>query len=128
MSEDPAKQFSGRRYINLESYESNGDPKLSPVQSIEHEGSLYFRTDPNSEKVQRIRVNPKVRIVPCGRSGEPAGVWVGSEARFLEGEDYVRASKYIKDESGLFGSLIVNLAAMAKGQKLTTIISIRLGP
>jgi uncharacterized protein len=55
------EQFSGRRYINLESYKRNGEPKQTPVQSLEHDGLIYVRTDPTSWKVKRIRRNPHVR-------------------------------------------------------------------
>jgi hypothetical protein len=125
MGSDFAKQFSGCRYINLESYKSNGAPELTPVQSIEHEGLLYMRTDPRSEKVKRIRENPKVRIVPCGRSGNPTGVWVGGEAKVLEGEEYEEATKLLKEKPRTLGNLLVNLVAWLRRQRLTAIISIR---
>jgi len=81
---DTVKQFSGRRYINLESYKKNGDPKQTPVQSIEAAGVVYFRTDSKTWKVKRIRRNPHVRIVPSDRNGKPTGVWVEGEAHVLE--------------------------------------------
>ena len=124
MDADFVKQFSGSRYVNLESYKSTGEPELTPVQSIELGGLLYLRTDPRSEKVKRIRENPKVRVVPCGRSGNPTGVWVGGEARVLEGEEFEKAAKLLKEKPRTLGNLLVNTIAWVKRQKLTAIISI----
>jgi len=124
MGADFVEQFSGSRYIDLESYKSTGEPELTPVQSTELGGLLYLRTDPRSEKVKRIRENPKVRIVPCGRSGNPMGVWVGGEARVLEGEEFEKAAKLLKEKPRTLGNLLVNTIAWLKRQKLTAIISI----
>jgi uncharacterized protein len=125
MSSSLANQFTGRRYINLESYKNNGEPELTPVQTIEHNGLLYLLTDPRAGKVKRIRENPKVRIVPCSRSGNSIGVWVGGEARILDEEESERVTKVLEAKYGTLSSFLVNLAAGLRGQRLTTIISIR---
>jgi PPOX class probable F420-dependent enzyme len=125
MDSSLAKRFSGRRYINLESYQSSGTPKLTPVQSIEHDGLLYLRTDPRSGKEGRVRGNPRVRIVPCTRSGKPTGDWVSGEARIIEGDEYERAMRLFTEKYGGLGNSLVNLVARLRRQRLTTIISIR---
>jgi hypothetical protein len=58
------EQFAGQRYIKVETYKKDSDPKLTPVQSLEHSGLLYMRTGPATWKVKRIRRNPHVRAVP----------------------------------------------------------------
>ena len=125
-SSGPADQFSGRRYINLESYKSNGEPKLTPVQSIEDGGIVYLRTDPDTWKVKRIRKNPHVRIVPSDRSGRPTGTWADGEAHLVEGDEYVRVMGLFRNEYGAFGNAMVNLVGRLRGEKLTAIISIKL--
>jgi uncharacterized protein len=122
-------QFSGRRYINLESYKKNGDPKQTPVQSIEHDGLIYLRTDPTTWKVKRIRNNPHVRVVPSDRNGKPTGTWVDGEGRLLEGEERDRMLQVIKKDYGSIGYSMVGLVGRMRGEKqMTAVISIKLLP
>lgn len=95
---DTIARFSGRRYINLESYKKSGESKLTPVQSIEDAGLIYVRTDPRTWKVKRIRRNPSVRIVPSDRNGKPTEGCAAGEARILEGEESNRAMKLFREE------------------------------
>jgi PPOX class probable F420-dependent enzyme len=121
------EQFSGRRYINLESYKKNGEPKQTPVQSLEHGGLIYVRTDPTTWKVKRIRRNPHVRVVLCERSGKPIGTWVDGEARILEGEERDQMLNVFKKEYGAIGYSMVSLVGRMRGERrMTAIISIRL--
>ena len=122
------EQFSGRRYINLESYKRSGEAKLTPVQSIMDNGLVYFRTGPDTWKVRRIRRNPHVRIVPSDRSGNPTGDWRDGEARILEGEENARVMKLFEKEYGRVGNSLVNLVGRMRGERLTTIVSITLRP
>jgi len=126
-SPDPIRQFSGRRYIILESYKMNGEPKLTPLQSFEHDGLLYVRTGPRTWKVRRIRRNPHVRVVPCDQRGMPVGTWVEAEARIVEGEELEQAKSLFKEEYGATGNRLRGVAYMLfRGQRLTTVITIRL--
>lgn len=128
MSSHMNGQFSGRRYINLESYKKDGAPKQTPVQSIEENGRVYFRTDPKTWKVKRIRNNPHVRIVPSGRNGNPTGTWTDGEAHILQGEDYNRVMALFKEEYGAFGNSMVGFVGRLRGERLTTIVAIDLEP
>jgi PPOX class probable F420-dependent enzyme len=121
-------QFSGRRYINLESYKKDGKPVLTPVQSIEENGLIYFRTGPKTWKVKRIRRNPHVRIVLSERNGKPTGAWVDGRAQVLEGEESDRVMALFKKEYGTVGNSLVNFVGRLRGERLTTVISIELEP
>jgi PPOX class probable F420-dependent enzyme len=125
---DSVAQFNGRRYISLESYSKNGDPKLTPVQSIQNNGTVYFRTDPGTWKVKRIRRNPHVRIAPSDRSGKPTGQWVDGEAHELQGEEATRAMKLFRREYGAVGNVLIALVARLRGERLTTVISVKPQP
>jgi len=123
------EQFSGRRYINLESYKKNGEAKQTPVQSLEHNGLIYIRTDPSTWKVKRIRKNSHVRIVPADRNGKPIGTWVDGEARVLEGEENDGMLKVFRKEYGAIGYSMVGLVARMRGERqMTAVISIKLQP
>ena len=126
-SPDPISQFSGRRYIILESYKKNGEPKLTPLESFEHDGLLYMRTGPKTWKVRRIRRNPHVCVVPCNQRGMPVGTWVEAEARIVEGEELEQAKALFKEEYGAIGNRLRRIAyRLFRGQSLTTVITISL--
>jgi PPOX class probable F420-dependent enzyme len=123
------EQFSGRRYIDLESYKKTGEPKVTPVQSLEHDGLLYLRTGPQTWKVKRIRRNPKVRVAPSDRGGKPVGAWVEGEAHVLEGEEQERMLKVFRKEYGAIGYSMVGLVGRLRGERqMTAVISIKLQP
>jgi len=73
-------QFAGRSYLNLETYRRSGEAMPTPVWFVEDGGAFYIRTLRDAGKVKRVRNNPRVRVMPCGRSGEPLGEWVGATA------------------------------------------------
>jgi len=124
-----AEQFSGRRYINLETYRKNGESKLTPVQSIEHDGLLYVRTDPSTWKVKRIKNNSRVRITLSDRSGKVTGTSVEGEARLLEGEEKDRVLQVFRKEYGAIGYSMVGLVGRMRGERqMSSVISIKLQP
>ena len=120
----PASKFAGRRYINLESYKKDGTPKLTPVQSIEESGVVYFRTDPGTWKVKRISRNPRVRVVPSDRSGNPTGAWISGQARVLEGEEAERVMSLFRKEYGAVGNSLINFVGRLRGERLTTVVAV----
>jgi len=126
------EQFSGRKYIGLETYKKGGEPKLTPVQSLKHEGLVYVRTDPRSWKVRRIARNPHVRIVPTDGSGKPNGKWVEGDARMLEGEERVRMldllEKEYRKEYGAIRYSVVSFMGRLAGRQMTAVIAIKLEP
>jgi len=123
------EEFSGRRYINLESYKKSGEPKMTPVQSLEHDGLIYVRTGPDTWKVKRIRRNPRVRLVPSDRNGKPMGKWVEGEAHMLDGEERDRMLGVFKKEYGSIGYSMMGFVGRMRGERqMTAIISIKLQP
>jgi uncharacterized protein len=123
----PTELFSGRRYIDLESYKKTGEAKVTPVQSLEHDGMIYVRTGPTTWKVKRIRRNSHVRIAPSDRSGKPTGPWVDGEAKVLEGQENQRMLEVFRKEYGGFGYRMVGLVGRMRGeQEMTAVISIKL--
>ena len=120
-------EFSGRKYINLESYNLRGEPKRTPVQSMEYNGLIYVRTDPKTWKVRRIRKNPHVRIVISDRNGKPMSNWVDAEAQIVESEEKRNEIQNVfKKAYGRVGNSIVNLVARGRGEQLTEVITIKL--
>ena len=112
----------------MESYKKDGEPKLTPVQSVMIDGVVYFRTGPETWKVKRIRRNPHVRVVPSDRSGKPKGTWVDGEAQILGEEENLRVMKLFEEEYGMIGNSLLNFVGRLRGERLTTIISVTLQP
>ena len=94
-------QFEGRRYLNLETYRKNGEGVRTPVWFVEEHATLYVRTPARSGKVKRLRNDPRIRLVPCGRRGGPQGEWVEGEARLVGGAQAERANRLLGKKYGL---------------------------
>jgi uncharacterized protein len=123
----PIELFSGRRYIELESYKKSGEAKVTPVQSLEHEGIIYVRTGRETWKVKRIRRNSHVRIAPSDRNGKSAGPWIDGEAQVLDGQENQRMLEVFRKEYGGFGYRMVGLVGRMRGEKeMNAVISIKL--
>ena len=123
---DPATLFAGRRYVSLESYDADGRPRRTPLDSVLRGCVLYARTDVRTWKVKRIRGNPHVRVALCDRAGIVRGDWFEGEATVLEGEEREATEAVFDAEYGRMGNLFIASMARLKGHRLTAVISIRL--
>jgi PPOX class probable F420-dependent enzyme len=77
-------QFLNKKYINIETYEKNGQAVRTPVWFVIDSAKIYSRTDVNSGKVKRARNNPHVRIAPSDARGHPMGRWVDGKIRLAD--------------------------------------------
>jgi PPOX class probable F420-dependent enzyme len=122
---DRIRQFSGRMYIALETYKKSGQPKVTSVEAIERNETIYFRTEVGKWKVKRIKKNPRVRLVPCNRRGMPNGIWVNGETHILQGKEHEQAMTLFKKDFGTAGDYLRRAAyRLFKGQSMSTYISI----
>lgn len=78
-------QFSGKKYLSLETYRKNGEGMRTPLWFVEEGGIFYAQTLSSTGKVKRVRRQPRVRLVPCGRRGNLEGGWVEGEAWIVRG-------------------------------------------
>jgi PPOX class probable F420-dependent enzyme len=100
MSSEKVSQFSGQKYLNLESYRKSGNAVATPVWFAEEAGVLYIYSLANAGKVKRIRNNPRVRVMPCDVRGGPKGEWVEGAARILDAAGGERAHKLLDRKYG----------------------------
>lgn len=110
----------------MESFKKDGTPKRTPVQSLEENGTIYFRTGPDTWKIKRIRRNPHVRVALCDRSGNPTGPWLDGDASIVGGDERTRLEALFRKEYGAIGTSLVNLVGRMRGERLTTFVSIKL--
>ncbi len=87
-------QFTGKKYLNLETYRKNGAAVRTPVWFAEspplqngHAPKLYIYTIGDTGKVKRIRNNPRVKIAPCDMRGGIVGEWVEARAEIMTSEE-----------------------------------------
>jgi len=116
MSNDKLAQFSGRKYLNLESYRRNGQGVRTPLWFVEDDGALYFYTVAHSYKVKRIRNNPRVRVAPCDMRGKVRGEWAAATARRLGVAESRRADELLNRKYGLV-KRILNFFAKIRGHE-----------
>src|SRR6266571_5922325 len=94
------------RYLVIETYRKNGDPVRTPVWFVEQQGIIYVRTNRDTGKAKRIRLNPHVRIAPSTGRGNPKGDWIEAEAIIAgEGEAKI-AFSLLKTNYGIQYRLI----------------------
>lgn len=87
--------FTGQKYLNLETFRKNGQGIKTPVWFAaepsanldSNAAKLYAYTIGVSGKVKRIRNNSQVRIAPCDMRGTVKGEWVSARAEILAGAD-----------------------------------------
>lgn len=115
-------QFENQDYLNLLTYRKNETAVPTPVWFVQDGDKFYVRTIAGSGKVKRIHNNPKVQIMPCGRSGEPLGTWLTAQAHEMpdrETFEHVKSLLIAK-----YGEMVQALEAQAqeRGQKYTILL------
>ena len=84
------------RQCLLVSFKRSGDPVPTPVNfGLSDEGRLYFRSEPRSAKVRRMRRDPHVRVCACDMRGKPRGPLAEGSARVLPPSESERADSIV---------------------------------
>jgi PPOX class probable F420-dependent enzyme len=100
-------RFSDRKYLNLITYGKSGAAVPTPLWFVEDGGVLYVRTPVESGKVKRLRNNPRVRVAPSDRRGNPKGEWVDGRARtVVDSVEAERANRLVHRKYGWRKKLI----------------------
>jgi uncharacterized protein len=73
----------GHNYCLLVTYKRSGEPVPTPVLFGLAGGKLYFRTEPHTGKIRRLRNDPRALVGPCNWRGKPRGPLVEGEGRLL---------------------------------------------
>ncbi len=125
MEGEGVSQFSGQRYLAIESYRKNGEAVKTPVWFVESQGTIYVRTANDTGKAKRIRRNPYVRIVPCNGRGTIKGNWVEAEAKFVPFEEADQVYLLLKQKYGLQYRLVGLLRALQRRRAKTAVLAIK---
>jgi uncharacterized protein len=72
--------LAAEKFVSLTTFKRNGDGVAAPVWIVADGDRLVVWTPADSWKVKRVRREPRVSLVPCGRTGR-----VSEGARAAEG-------------------------------------------
>lgn len=117
--------FSGERYLSIESFRRNGVGVRTPVWFVEHDGTLYVRTDNDTGKVKRIRRNPRVRVVACNMRGTPKSDWSDATAEFSSGEEASQALEMLKKKYGMQYRIVRSIGKLQGRAHKAIVLAIR---
>lgn len=82
----------GARQCLVVTFKRSGEPVPTPVNfGLSDEGKLYFRSEPHTAKIARMRRDPHVRVGPCNMRGKPLGPLTEANARILPDAEHERA-------------------------------------
>jgi uncharacterized protein len=99
-------ELAPERYLVIETYRKNGEPVRTPVWFVEHQGTIYIRTNTDTGKAKRIRRNRHVRVAASTGRGLPKGEWIEAEATVGGEEDAKTAFPLLKTKYGVQYRLI----------------------
>ena len=114
MSPDNLAEFLKEKYLNLETYRTDGQAVQTPVWFVIYSGILYVTTPSTTGKVRRLEHNKNVRIVPSDLKGNPKGNWIEAIAYFANESESEQAIRLRKKKYGLMAKL-VNIFIYRKG-------------
>ena len=86
MTDTPLDLLGRASFVSLSSFRRDGTPVATTVWLARDGDALVVTTMSNSGKVKRIRRDPHVTLVPCGRGGkvEPGTARVDGTAGVIE--------------------------------------------
>jgi PPOX class probable F420-dependent enzyme len=123
--------FSGEKYLNLETFRRSGEGVRTPVWFAAAPGAdgaikLYVYSTAEAGKVKRIRHRDAVRIAPCTASGTITGGWVETRASFVTGNALEQGMRLLNRKYWPWKSLLDIFSRLRPGAK-RVMIEIRTG-
>jgi len=117
--------FENKKYLNLETYRTNGTGVRTPVWFAAAPGSpkLYVYSTADSGKAKRVRRNGAAKIAPCDVRGNVTGPWIDAVAEFATGEEY-RLAMRLLDRKYFPWKQLLNLSAMLARRRERVVFAI----
>lgn len=92
----PLTSFRGHRTALLSTYDQDGTSVDTPVNIALDSGRVLFCAWEDSDRAQRLRLNPVADLRPCTTRGRPSGNPVHGRAQQLEGAEVQRAARILR--------------------------------
>lgn len=132
MANRPTALLGEQRFVALTTFKRNSDGVPTPVWIAADGDSLIVLTPEESWKVKRVQHNPRVTLVPCGRTGKVSadGVPVDGTAEVISDPATVaRMRDIIKVKYGIeYSATMVIERVLARRQKRRVILRIVVSP
>jgi PPOX class probable F420-dependent enzyme len=102
--------FVRQKTISLTTFRKDGTPGSSPISIVVDGNRAYFRSFERAIKVRRIQRNPMVEFGPATGSGKPTGSVQPGDVRLLDGAEYRKAGRLLRQKYPLLHGVLVPLA------------------
>ncbi|BBZ28847.1 hypothetical protein MMAD_31420 [Mycolicibacterium madagascariense] len=127
---DTFRALADEKFVSLTTFKRDGDGVAAPVWIVADGDRLAVWTPADSWKVKRLRRDPRVTLVPCGRRGAVSehAVPVKGTAEVLDDPSVVaKVEATLKEKYG-FEYRVVTLIEriVARGAKPRVVIAITL--
>lgn len=99
--------FVRQKTIRLTTFRKDGTPGSSPISIVVDSDRAYFRSFERAVKVRRIRRNPSVEFGPATASGKPTGSAQPGAVRLLDGADYRKAGRLLRQKYPFLHGVLV---------------------
>lgn len=120
--------FVRQKTISLTTFRKDGTAGASPVSIVVDGDRAYFRSFERAIKVRRIRRNPHVEFGPATGTGEPTGAVQPGRARLLDGAEYRRAARLLRQKYPLLHGVLVPAAHRLMRAKFGRTVHVELIP
>jgi uncharacterized protein len=121
VTSDLTARLADEKFVSLTTYKKNGDAVASPMWIARDGDALVVWTPAETWKVRRVRRDPRVRLIPCGRTGridttQPA--LTGQAAVVDDHREVSRIETIIKRKYGLVYRMVTIVETIAaRGRK-----------
>jgi len=99
--------FVRQKTISLTTFRKDGRPGSSPVSIVVDGDRAYFRSFERAVKVRRMRRNPTVEFGPATASGKPTGSTQSGSVRLLDGAEYRKAGRLLRQKYPFLHGVLV---------------------
>lgn len=99
--------FVRQKTVSLTTFRKDGTSGSSPVSIVVEGDRAYFRSFERAIKVRRLRRNPNVEIGPATASGKPTGSTQSGSVRLLDGAEYSKAARLLRQKYPLLHGVLV---------------------
>lgn len=127
---DTFRALADEKFVSLTTFKRDGEGVAAPVWLVADGDRLAVWTPADSWKVKRLRRDPRVTLVPCGRRGAVSenAVPVEGTAEVLDDASVVsRVEAALKKKYGFEYRLVTLIEAIvARGSKPRVVIAITL--
>lgn len=120
--------FVRQKTISLTTFRKDGRPGSSPVSIVVDGDRAYFRSFERAVKVRRMRRNPTVEFCPATASGKPTGSTLSGSVRLLEGAEYLKAGRLLRQKYPFLHGVVVPSAHRLMRSKFGRTVHAELTP